>query len=139
VREARGGKAMREILFRGKRIYNGEWVYGLPNYGTGGCIDNIVIQGKKEEYALIYEETIGQFTGFCDKNGTKIFEGDILVIHYDDLYPEDTTKSTVAFHNGAWSLKDHYDMGWKGRGMEAFDAQRSEVIGNIYDKEDDNV
>ena len=53
---------MREILFRGKRADNGEWVYG----------------SLITERNLIDDETVGQFTGLTDKNGTKIFEGDIL-------------------------------------------------------------
>ena len=67
---------MREILFRGKRVDNGEWVYGLL-CRVGDTYANIV-EKSTEVMCTVLTNTIGQSTGLTDKNGKKIFEGNIV-------------------------------------------------------------
>lgn len=125
---------MREILFRGKSKNNlplGHWVYGdLHTFGYKCFIDGY------EENTRVKEDTVGQYTGLCDKNGKKIFEGDIVKYEDDSGYPNYETFINVGKiiyeGNAFWvSERNRVEMGdlvdYSNNTMEC------EVIGNIYD------
>ena len=125
---------MREILFRGKRIDNGEWVTGFyvhyddtKDNHEDDCDYIVGIHtGKHFPFFEVIPETVGQYTGLTDKNGKKIFEGDIVERKRSDK----TSYYQICYDEGIASF-----IGLRGIGFTRFvyDSERFEVIGNIYD------
>lgn len=121
---------MREILFRGKRIDNGEWVYGNLNYGTieiksikgSYYISDFDVNPWDKKFYPVIPESVGQYTGLTDKNGKKIFEGDII---FD---PELKENHIVMFDEGGFCTEEMFLQFYL-----CFDEMEVEVIGNIYD------
>lgn len=129
---------MRQIIFRGKRADNGKWIYGWyikanihwHKYGVHkdwivcNAIQNGGICNVIGRYAVI-PETVGQFIGLTDKNGTKIFEGDIV-----DILTENEELGKIEYNDGGfWVEADGFCLNF----MENINGKDVEVIGNIYD------
>lgn len=128
---------MREILFRGKRIGNGEWVEGwycqYP-FGRWPLKTAIIPNEMAADGHFIHEEvdheTVCQFTGLTDKNGVKIFEGDILEVG-SAKYLVKHSPYSCGFQadgfdlNGIWSLY-HICNGCN-------EGKQAVIIGNIHD------
>lgn len=137
----------REILFKGKRKDNGEWVEGYL-FEFRPCQYMICDKKEYERPSTLpvlyffkycsYEidpNTLCQFTGLADKNGQRIWENDIC--DRKEKYPE-----IVAYNKGDWQLDYSYAFGKEmhsnacNLGFYACERNCVEVIGNIFDNED---
>ena len=128
---------MREILFRGKRVDNGEWVEGCGIISTENwvsifnVVDDIDENSSEVNEIEVIPETVGQYTGLTDKNGKKIFEGDI--IHCVSKF--DSADMVVVFECGQFRriLAEKYHEHQTNVGYYDINCFAKEVIGNIHD------
>ena len=112
---------MKEILFRGKRVDNGEWTEG---YFFKSWYKVFLLWGMTGDCPNMEEvvpETVGQFTGLCDKNGKKIFEGDIVE-------SPNGTQGFIEWQNAECAFLVNIGDDW-----QTMDDCPYEVVGNIYD------
>ena len=127
---------MREILYRGKRVDNDEWVYGFLVEALNCVTDKnetfIIEQDATYftygEFACAVEvkpETVGQFTGILDKNGKKIFEGDIVESPHG-------TQGFIEWQNAECAFLVNIGDDW-----QTMDDCPYKVVGNIYDNKEE--
>ena len=133
----------RQIEFRGKRIDNGEWVYGYLFqiwervyilWGTTNDVPNMI---------EVDPSTVGQFTGIVDKNEKKIYEGDIIKIFGNITNPK--TKELIPYvsvaivkfsdNTGCFLYRIIDSSVWSNFRYTKSDGLSFEVINNIFDKE----
>ena len=137
--------AIREVIFRGKRADNGEWVEGdllqIKYYNKPIIECKIMPQAPVSSAYPVIPETVGEFTGLTDKNGVRIFEGDI--VRLIDEHKEIEWTAVVVFGNP----NSEYNWGWQLKAIGEFDGNKDillwvdmeesgaycEIIGNIHD------
>ena len=117
---------MRDIIFRGKREDNGEWITESETYIKDG--DGTWLCDESNDVVKVIPETVGEFTGVTDKNDRKIFERDIVkrgdriwIIEYGVKYAQFVMK-TFTERGVFWT-----------RSFDLIPSEWCEVIGNIYD------
>lgn len=126
---------MREIKFRGRRLDNGEWIYGFyrqyPIYKScGRCLDHINhFIDRDRESEFVDPTTVGQYTGCKDVTGREIYEYDI--VEWENLRGT-KTHSVIVFDGRAFvfACKDEYLSGKFDGGLWACKCR---IIGNIHD------
>ena len=140
---------MREILFRGKHIKTGEWVYGYPFIHHDGKAE-ICTQEENTQNAvwnMVDPLSIGEYTGLLDSNGKQVFDGDIIEF-YDSRYDICWTGAVIFGRS-----KRSYSLGYNIVKISGdvnsreillwFSLQgvsiRASIIGNIYDMPDAGI
>ena len=128
---------MREILFTGKRVDNGEWVEGFyvfvpEHYKPEMSRKSYIVSINNGFFFEVIPETVRQYIGMTDKNGKKIFEGSIIECKvFGAMATDKHKKYLVVFDNGTyfaqWSIGERKFFAYMNETWER------NVIGNIYD------
>ena len=115
---------MKEILFKGKRVDNGEWTEGYFFKSWDKVFLLWGMTGDSPNMEEVIPETVGQYTGLTDKNGKKIFEGDILLKGFEKVLVKWNANQC------RWGI---YSNNYEICGFNESTQGYFEVIGNIYD------
>lgn len=139
---------MKEIEFRGKEINSNRWVYGYyfkapltSEVNNTKFEDGLSFLCGKERHCIsqnncvfeVSHVTVGQYTGLKDKNGKKIFEGDIVTL---DFIPELKIKGTIELIEGTFSVRYPERLNRLPEPLNSWILKfdnRCEVIGKIYE------
>ena len=122
-------REIREVIFRGKRMDNGEWIEGSL-LGIDWCDKpstySIAPNTPVSVFYSVIPETVGQYTGLTDKNGVRIFEGDIV-----SLVKHDSLIYKVVYVPCRYELVN--SKGVNCFVLDIYKSENIEVIGNIHD------